>query len=160
MHNVTQNKRNGSPQSLHQSWGKGHRAQEQHVLPTETRPEQSLLRLRESRSHATFHQLAVDWDGGNSLPTVANFFPTGSRRTLWGVAAEPCPAIPTRPASWSGHQCDASESQATQRQRQTGQVPIHNAGVNPQKLNETSASGSVMVGCETCSQLWVHNPQA
>ena len=36
MHNVTQNKREGSPQSLHQSSEKGHRAQEQHVLPTET----------------------------------------------------------------------------------------------------------------------------
>ena len=39
-------------------------------------------------------------------------------------------------------------------------IPSHprtdSAGVKPQKL--TSAEGSVMVGCETCRQLWVYNP--
>ena len=53
-----------------------------------------------------------------------------SRRTLWGVAAEPCPDnLPNSTSKQVG--------QATQGQRQTGQVPIHNAGVNPQKLTET-----------------------
>ena len=50
---------------------------------------------------------------------------------------------PTRPISRSGHQCGALdlESQATQRQRQTGQIPIER-WVNPQKLTETEEAWS------------------